>query len=66
MIEGRCGGLNCHVDDIEQKTEERLVSLEMARTEVEMGRADLEKQFDGLRLELGRLNRFMERESLAN
>jgi hypothetical protein len=65
-IEGHYGGLDRRVDAIEQKTDEHLVSLEMARTKVEMGRADLEKQFDGLHLELGRLNQFMERESLVN
>jgi hypothetical protein len=31
-----------------------------------MGRVDLEKQFDGLRLEVGRLNCFMEHETMVN
>jgi hypothetical protein len=43
MIEGRCGGLEHRVLEVEQKTEEHLVSLEMVRTDVEMGHANLEK-----------------------
>jgi hypothetical protein len=62
-MEGHCNGLDHCVDDIEQKTEERLVSPEMVHTEVETGRAGLEKQFNRLQLEVGRL---MERESLMN
>jgi hypothetical protein len=65
-IEGHCGGLECRVFEVEQKIEERLVSLKMVRTKVETWRADLEKQFDGLRLEVGRLNRFMESKSMAH
>jgi hypothetical protein len=65
-IEGCCGGLDRRVDDVEPKTEARLISLEMARTEVETGHTDLEEQFEGLCLELGHLNQLMERESLAN
>jgi hypothetical protein len=65
-IDGRCSGLERRVVEVEQKAEERLVSLEMSRTEAELGRAELEKQFDGLRLEVGRLNCFMERESMLS
>jgi hypothetical protein len=46
-IEGCCGGLDRRVDDVEPKTEARLISLEMARTEVETGHIDLEEQFEG-------------------
>jgi hypothetical protein len=46
--------------------EERFVSLEMARSEVEQSQAELGKQFVGLKLEVNRLNRFLERENISN
>jgi hypothetical protein len=64
-IEGRCGDLENRVAASEQRAEERLISLEMARSEVEQGHAAMEKQFDGLRLEVHRMNRFFERENMA-
>jgi hypothetical protein len=61
-IKGRCFGLERHVAE----SEERFISLEMARTESESGRADMEKRFEGLKLEVHRLNHSVESESLAN
>jgi hypothetical protein len=46
--------------------EEQFVSLEMARSEVEQGQAELRKQLDGLKLEVNRLNWFLERENMSN
>jgi hypothetical protein len=66
QIDDRCGSLERRVEEVEQRTEERLVSLEMARTKTEMGHADLPKQFDSLKLEVNCLNRFIERETLAH
>jgi hypothetical protein len=60
-IEGRCIGLEQRVIEGEQRAEERIISLKMARTEAEASRAALEKQFDDLRLEVHHVNRFMER-----
>jgi hypothetical protein len=37
----------------------------MVRAEAEAERMDLDKHFSGLKLEVGRLNRFMERETMA-
>jgi hypothetical protein len=65
-IDGRYGGLEHRVEEVKQRTEERLVSLEMARTKTETGHANLSKQFDSLKLEVNRLNRFIERETLAH
>jgi hypothetical protein len=38
----------------------------MARSEVEQGQAELRKQLDGLKLEVNRLNWFLERENMSN
>jgi hypothetical protein len=38
----------------------------MAQTEAETGRVEMEKQFDGLKLEVHRINRFLEHENLVN
>jgi hypothetical protein len=38
----------------------------MSHTEAESGRAELEKQFDGLWLEVGHLNSFIEGQSLTS
>jgi hypothetical protein len=65
-IEGRCDGLERRVAEAEQRSEERFISLEMARVEVEQGHTALEKQFDGLRLEVHRMNRLLEHDNLAN
>jgi hypothetical protein len=62
--DGRCSALEQHVFDIKQHSEEHFVSLEMFRTEAKAERAEMEKQFGGLKLEVGRLNHFMERENL--
>jgi hypothetical protein len=65
-IEGRCGGFEHQVDESEHRAEKRLVSLEMARTELEVGRADLEKRIDNLALEVNRVNRLFEHEHVLN
>jgi hypothetical protein len=65
-IEGRCGGLERRVDEFEHCAEERLVSLEMAHMELEVGRTDLEKHVNGLALEVTRVNRFFEHEHVFN
>jgi uncharacterized coiled-coil protein SlyX len=65
-IDDRCGGLECRVEQLEQRAEERLVSLEMSRAEMEAGCTELEKQVDGLKLEVNRVNRFFKRETMAN
>jgi hypothetical protein len=54
------------VDEVEQKYEECLISLEMARTEIEQGWVEFEKQFGDLHLEVNRLNRFLELENMEN
>ncbi|GJN20050.1 hypothetical protein PR202_gb07376 [Eleusine coracana subsp. coracana] len=66
QIEGRCGGLESRVHEAEQKAEERFISLEMARSEVEAGRTSLEKHIGDIKLEVHRINRFFEQESLDN
>jgi hypothetical protein len=45
---------------------ERFIALEMSRIELESNHTDMEKQFDGPKLEVHRINRFLERENLAN
>jgi hypothetical protein len=65
-IDGHCGGLEHRVDEVKQKTEEHLVSLKMEHTKMEMGHPDLSKQFDSLKLEVTRLNRFIEHETMVN
>jgi hypothetical protein len=64
-IEDRCGGLERWVVETEQRAEERFVSLEMARTKAEQGCVEFEKQFDGLKLEVHRMNHLLERESMV-
>jgi hypothetical protein len=63
-IEGCCSSLQKRVEDVDQRAEERFISLEMARAEAE--RVATEKQVGDLMLEVSRLNRFMEQENLAN
>jgi hypothetical protein len=65
-IEGCCSTLEQPVVDVEQRSEECFVSLEMSCVEADADRAKLGKQFDGLRLEVHRINWFMERETLEN
>jgi hypothetical protein len=64
-IEGHCSRLECRAMEMEQRSEERLITLEMARVESEQGRAALLKQFDGLRLEVHHMNRLLERDTMA-
>jgi hypothetical protein len=40
--------------------------LEIVRTEADVERADLHKHFSDVKLEVARLNRFMEHETMAN
>jgi predicted DNA-binding protein len=65
-IDGRCGGLEQRVTEAKQCFKERLITLEMARTESKVTRVELEKRLDGLRLEVGQTNRLLERENLEN
>jgi hypothetical protein len=62
-IEGRCEGLERRVAEAEQCNEERLISLEMARTESESGWVDMEKRVDGLKMEIHHFNLFLEHEN---
>jgi hypothetical protein len=48
-IEGHCSGLERLITEMEQRSEECFITLEMAHAESEQGRTVLEKQFDGLR-----------------
>jgi hypothetical protein len=65
-IKGCCVGLETPVVASEQCAKERLISLEMACIDAETGHADMAKQVDGLKLEVNRINHFLECESLAN
>jgi hypothetical protein len=56
-IEGRRQGIDHRMADSEQRVEERLISLEMARMESETGRAEIEKQVEGLSWPLPRARR---------
>jgi hypothetical protein len=72
-IDGRCGGLEQCLVDSEQRlvnsercNEERFISLEMAHSESETSRADVNKRFEGLKLEVHRINRLLEHENFEN
>jgi hypothetical protein len=65
-IEGRCHGLEQRMIEGEQCTDERLISLEMPRTEAEVSHSVLKKQFDDMCLEVHCVNRFMERETMQH
>jgi hypothetical protein len=65
-IEGRCSGLEQHVLESEQHNEERLISLEMARSESETSRVEIDKRVDGLKLEVLCINKFLEQENLQD
>jgi hypothetical protein len=60
---GRCGELEHRFDAAEQKTEARLISLEMDQAEITAWKPTMERRVDNLALELRRANLFMERES---
>jgi hypothetical protein len=62
-INGRYGGLERWVTEGEQKAE---IALEMSHTELESGRVDMVKNFDDLKLEVNRINRFLKRENMSN
>lgn len=64
-IDGRCVGIDDSIDRVEQRTEERLISLEMGQAELEAGRASIEKKYDDVKLEVNRINRFLEREFMV-
>jgi hypothetical protein len=59
-------GVARHITMAEQRNKEQLISLEMARTKSESGRVDMEKRVDGLKLEVHRLNLFLECENLEH
>jgi hypothetical protein len=63
---GRCDVLEQHVAATEEKTEARLISLEMDQAQIESWRPAVEKRLDNISLELSRVNKFMERESFVN
>jgi hypothetical protein len=65
-IEDMCGGLEHCIHQSEQRVEERFVSLEMSRTELEAGRVDQEKQVDGLNIEVNCVNQFFEQENMVH
>jgi hypothetical protein len=65
-IEGRYGGLEKRVTAVKQRNEEHIISLEMARSEEESDRADIERRVDDLKLEVCCLNRFLKRETLEH
>jgi hypothetical protein len=56
-IEGRCGGLEQCVTDVELRSEERFILLEMSHVEAEAEaeRVEMDKQFGGLKLTLQEL-----------
>jgi hypothetical protein len=62
-IEGRCSGFEQRIHEAEQRSEECLILLEMARVEAESIRMDLEKQFEDLKLEV---NHFFEHENMGD
>jgi hypothetical protein len=62
-IDGRCSGLEKSVINIKQR---HFISLEMARTEADVERVEMDRQLEGLKLEVGRINRFLECETMAN
>jgi hypothetical protein len=65
-IEGCCSGLEKHVGDLEHHSEECFISLEMVHTEAKVERINMDKQFTGLKLKVGHLNRLLERKNLVN
>jgi uncharacterized protein YukE len=58
----RCEELQHAVDNTSSHDEERLIALEMARTEVEQWKPDFEKRLTDMTLEITRVNKFLERE----
>jgi hypothetical protein len=65
-ILGHSQGIECRMADSKQRVEERLISLEMARTESKSDCAKIEKQVEGLKLEVHRVGCFLERENLGD
>lgn len=58
----RCEELQHAVDNTASHDEERLIALEMARTEVEQLKPDFEKRLTDMTLEITCVNKFLERE----
>jgi hypothetical protein len=52
-IDGRCSGLEKQVVDVEQHSEERFFSLEMALTKADVERVEMDRPLGGLKLEVG-------------
>jgi hypothetical protein len=65
-IKGHCSTLEKCINDVDQHFEEWLISLEMARAEVEADRVAMDKQFGDLKLEVDHLNLFLERENMTH
>lgn len=65
-IVGRCADLECRMEESEQKTEARLISLEMDYGQIEGWKPEVEKRLKNLMLELKRANKIMERGILEN
>jgi hypothetical protein len=63
-MEGCRSSLERWVIDSEQRNEEHLISLEMARSKAETGRIEIKKHVDGLKLKVHCINRLLERETL--
>lgn len=62
-MRGRCDDLERRMVEADQKTEARLISLEMGQGEFVGWKPTLEKRLDNLALEVQRANKFMEREA---
>jgi hypothetical protein len=65
-IKGRCSRLEQHVHDFDQRAKEKFIFLKMARTEANSESATMDKQFGDLKLEVGHINRFLERETMSH
>jgi hypothetical protein len=65
-IVGRNSGLQQRVVDVEQRSEERFILLEMTCTEANAEHVEMDKQMGSLKLKVGCIDRFLERESMAN
>lgn len=63
-IEGRCLHLEQRFNAAEQKAEARFISHVMGQSEFELWRPEVERRVNSVKLEVSRLNKFMERESL--
>jgi hypothetical protein len=65
-VDGWRDGLKTRVNIIEQCSKERFIALEMACAEADVEHEDLDKHFSYLKQEVTRLNRLMERATMAH